>query len=172
MWFPCIHFAFMITFNILTSFLCNSTQNISSSVYIWLVYAHRSQLFSSCLPHTCSVCGGLIGCLSSLIVVFSYRYSASMYGTSFDLLVIRSACDFGLALRFMFEPYIGDKVCGYRTCYYNMFDDFMEQKDKNYCALPAALMEFLEISSEAWFLCLALEFSISLSDPFSTFKQR
>ena len=95
-----------------------------------------------------------------------------MYGTSFDLLVIRSACDFGLAIRFMFEPYIGDQVCGYRTCYYNGIDDFNSQQSQNQCAFPTAVMEFFEISSEAWFLCLALEFSISLSDPFSTFKQR
>ena len=121
---------------------------------------------------TSSVCGGLIGCLSSVIVLFSYRYSASMYGTSFDLLVIRSACDFGLALRFMFEPLIAERVCGYRTCYFNSFDDFSSQVNKHQCSFPTAVMEFFEISSEAWFLCLAFEFSISLSDPFSTFKQR
>ena len=119
-----------------------------------------------------SVCGGLIGCLSSVIVIFSYRYSSSMHGTSFDLLVIRSACDFGIAIRFLFEPYIGDQVCGYRTCYINGFDDLNTSEKIDNCAFPTAVMEFFEISSEAWFLCLALEFSISLSDPFSTFKQR
>ena len=38
--------------------------------------------------------------------------------------------------------------------------------------MPSALMEFFEMSSEAWFLCLAFELAISLSDPFSTFKSR
>lgn len=95
-----------------------------------------------------------------------------MYGTSFDLLVIRSFCDLGLALRFMFEPMISERVCGYRTCYFNDFDDFTKEKNYNECSFPTAVMEFFEISSEAWFLCLAFELSVSLSDPFSTFQTR
>lgn len=40
------------------------------------------------------------------------------------------------------------------------------------CGASAAMLEFFEIASEAWFLCLALDMLVSISNPFSTFKER
>ena len=46
-----------------------------------------------------------------------------------------------------------------------------EGYEKN-CGISAGILEFFEIASEAWFLCLSFDMLISISNPFSTFKER
>jgi hypothetical protein len=40
------------------------------------------------------------------------------------------------------------------------------------CHIAAGLLEFFEIASEAWFFCAAYELALTLTNPFSSFKQR
>ncbi len=40
------------------------------------------------------------------------------------------------------------------------------------CNAPAAILEFFEIASEAWFLCMAVDLAITLLNPFSPFRKR
>ena len=40
------------------------------------------------------------------------------------------------------------------------------------CGLPSAVLEFFEIASEGWFICLAVDLAITISNPFSSFKDR
>lgn len=40
------------------------------------------------------------------------------------------------------------------------------------CWAASAMLEFFELSSEAWFLCVAVDLAITVTDPFSSPKQR
>ena len=45
----------------------------------------------------------------------------SLRGTSFDLLILRSLCDLGLALKFIFDPYVSKQlICGHNECVYSV----------------------------------------------------
>jgi hypothetical protein len=51
--------------------------------------------------------------------------------------------------------------------------DYSQYDDKEHvCKIPSGFMEFFEIASEAWFLCLAWDLAVSVTNPFSTIKTR
>jgi hypothetical protein len=81
------------------------------------------------------------------------------------LLFYRTLCDFGIGFRFLISPLIDLKVCNSWHC-------DVEDIDQNSCAFSSAVLEFLEISSEAWFLCLLIDLVVTMTNPFSPFKKR
>lgn len=58
------------------------------------------------------------GMLLQSIILISYAYQPKLHGTSFELLMFRSICDAGLALRFILEPRIAYNICGAQECNY------------------------------------------------------
>jgi hypothetical protein len=110
--------------------------------------------------------GGLVGAFSSLIVMGDYLFSSGGKESSSTLLFFRAFCDLGVASRFIFYQSINKQVCNHRNCYVD------DKKYQDNCGLSAGYLEFFEMASEAWFLCLSFDMLISISNPFSTFKDR
>lgn len=44
--------------------------------------------------------------------------------------------------------------------------------DEALCGFPSAMFEFFSIASEAWFLCNGLDLYYSVTNPFSSLKNR
>jgi hypothetical protein len=53
------------------------------------------------------------------LIFINYYFNPHLSGTSFDLLFYRSIFDFGLALKFFFDPYVSYLVCGAYECFYD-----------------------------------------------------
>jgi hypothetical protein len=84
-------------------------------------------------------------------------------GSSRTLLVQRALCDFGIGLRFVLSPVLMKGVCGEETC--NIKSD---ADDEDNCTYAAGMLQFFEMASEAWFLCLAYDLAVTITNPFSS----
>jgi hypothetical protein len=79
----------------------------------------------------------------------------------------RALCDFGIGLRFVLSPIFMKEVCGSHTC--SIVLDF---EDEGKCGLSAGMLQFFEMASEAWFLCLAYDLAVTITNPFSSSASR
>ena len=110
------------------------------------------------------VAGGGFGALcSSIVLINIWLMRKKKQAATTSLLFWRSVCDFGIGLRFLTGIYWNNWQCGQNFC---------TLADKSHCWAPSGLLEFFELSSEAWFLCVAMDLAVSVTDPFSTPKAR
>eukprot|EP01038_Epipyxis_sp_PR26KG_P014040 gene14040-18831_t len=113
-----------------------------------------------------SVIGGALGCFYSLCVITTYHLSPKDVGVPpFAVLYWRSVCDLGLGIRFIFINAFNVYLCGSYEC-------VRSASDPTNCSLPSALLEFFTIASECWLLCNGLDLFFSITNPFSSFKER
>jgi hypothetical protein len=89
-----------------------------------------------------------------------------------SLLFFRALCDMGIGIRFVCNGYFNQALCGDSRCHID--DDEVGSNEDVFqnCAAPAGMIEFFELASEAWFFCLAFDLAVSITNPFSSFKQR
>ena len=114
-----------------------------------------------------SIVGGSLGSLSSLSVLLGITYSPpSQQNASSALLYWRAFCDLGLGLRFLCYYLQNLYVCNSAQCYITNSDGVYSDY-QNRCNLPSAILEFFEIASEGWFICLAIDLAVTISNPFS-----
>jgi hypothetical protein len=79
----------------------------------------------------------------------------------------------GVALRFLGDSYFNYRMCGQSNCILTEnIDDFSIIADQSGCTAASVMLEFFEMTSELWFLCIGLDLLYSLASPFSTFKSR
>lgn len=113
------------------------------------------------------ILGGIVGSLCSSYVIFQYYCHQEMRAPPMALLLWRSVCDLGLGLRFLLTPAFNMIVCGSPKCIVN---ENVSYSDEHNCAFGSAIFEFLEISGEVWFLCIAIDLLNTKTNPFSNFK--
>ena len=119
-----------------------------------------------------SIVGGCLGSVSSIIVILGVTYSPSnQQNASSALLYWRAICDLGLGLRFLCYYLQNLYVCNSAQCYIT-YPDGSRTDYQNRCNLPSAILEFFEIASEGWFICLAIDLAVTISNPFSSFNDR
>jgi hypothetical protein len=107
------------------------------------------------------------------VVLGDYVFYRDNQDPSSVLLIFRALSDFGLASRFIFYRQFNQDLCGGDSCYIfkNSTNDEYDNEDR--CGVSAGVLEFFEIASEAWFLCLSFDMYTSISNPFiSSFKMR
>jgi len=116
--------------------------------------------------------GGILGAVSSGVVLVSYLLHPSRRTPSMSLLSFRALCDMGIGFRFVFNGYFNQNLCGDSHC--DIDDDEVGGSDELYrnCSAPSGMIEFFELASEAWFFCLAFDLAVSITNPFSSFSQR
>lgn len=91
----------------------------------------------------------------------------------------------GIGLRFIFNFAVNFTICNSSHCSINgnvmfyvrfivmCFVDITDIKEaENKCGASAGALEFFEMASEAWFFCLAVDLAVSITNPFSSFKDR
>jgi hypothetical protein len=99
------------------------------------------------------------------------QYRSRTPSAATTLLFYRTICDIGLALRFICGPLVDLRMCGEVICDMQDLQSDSEAIERA-CNAPAAILEFFEIASEAWFLCMAIDLAITLMNPFSPFRKR
>jgi len=110
------------------------------------------------------VSGGAFGVFCSSVVLWSTLFLKKNQKTSSTYLLFwRSLCDFGIGVRFM---------TGIQWNYWQCGDEFCTLAQKQDCWAPSFILEFFELASEAWFLCVAMDLAVSVTDPFSSPKAR
>eukprot|EP00602_Paraphysomonas_sp_CaronLab_P002811 CAMPEP_0185026992 /NCGR_PEP_ID=MMETSP1103-20130426/11740_1 /TAXON_ID=36769 /ORGANISM="Paraphysomonas bandaiensis, Strain Caron Lab Isolate" /LENGTH=1008 /DNA_ID=CAMNT_0027560801 /DNA_START=160 /DNA_END=3186 /DNA_ORIENTATION=- len=116
--------------------------------------------------------GGVLGAVSSGVVLVSFLLHPSRRTPSMSLLSFRALCDMGIGFRFIFNSYFNQNLCGDSHC--DIDDDEVGSNDELYrnCSAPSGMIEFFELASEAWFFCLAFDLAVSITNPFSSFSQR
>lgn len=110
--------------------------------------------------------GGAVGIVSSSMVLLVYLANPQKRTSSMSLLFFRAICDMGIGFRFLFNFYVNRDVCHKNECHLNDIDEAGQ------CAFGSASLEFFELASEAWFFCLAVDLFVTITNPFSSFKQR
>jgi hypothetical protein len=100
-------------------------------------------------------------------VMYRYNTEPGLRDPATTLLYYRTLSDVLLGLRFLFRNIVDFYICGELTCRTSVL-----YERERFCALPAGLLEFAEIASEAWFLCAAVDVAIAVTNPFSSFKDR
>ena len=58
------------------------------------------------------------------------------------------------------------------SCSYGLYCIYILYADQSLCGFPSTLVEFFLISSEAWFFCSGVDLYITITNPFSSFKNR
>lgn len=48
----------------------------------------------------------------------------------------------------------------------------LDGEDEDQCRVPSMIMQFFQIASEAWLLCIAFDLCVAMSNPFSTLENR
>ena len=137
--------------------------------YVLLIFCSMVILFASEAKAVMyPVMGGVCGLLSSAYVMVAYLTGTpKCRGPPLALLFWRSFCDFGLSIRFVASHAFHILICGSSSC-----DITSPLSKERLCGAPSAMFEFFEMASEAWFLCIAVDLLISISNPFSSFKSR
>jgi hypothetical protein len=97
--------------------------------------------------------------------------------SSRSLLLYRALCDFGIGLRFVLSPIFMHQVCHNNSCSISINDDYYNDNDNDYdyeskCGISAGMLQFFEMASEAWFLCLAYDLAVTITNPFSSSADR
>lgn len=93
----------------------------------------------------------------------------------------------GIAIRFVLYSALNHEICGDDTChirdangkvcllllccFYCYIDD-RNRHDEESCNVASALLQFFEMASEMWFLCLSVDIFISVTNPLASFKKR
>eukprot|EP00606_Chrysophyceae_sp_TOSAG23-5_P000707 GSChrysophyteH2.ASY1.ANO1.47.1 assembled CDS len=113
------------------------------------------------------VAGGVVGFLCSAVVIVEYLRNQHYRGPPLALLFWRSVADFGLAVRFVATPGFNLLICDKEFCNFTLW----LSKERN-CLFASAMFEFFEISSEMWFLCVAIDLFLTMTRPFSKFEDR
>jgi hypothetical protein len=111
--------------------------------------------------------GGGLGVGGGGYVMYRYNTELGLRDPATTLLYYRALSDVLLGLRFLFRNIVDFYICGELTCRTSVL-----YERERFCALPAALLEFAQIASEAWFLCAAVDVAIAVTNPFSSFKDR
>jgi hypothetical protein len=44
--------------------------------------------------------------------------------------------------------------------------------DEKRCRVPSMIMQFLQIASEGWLLCIAFDLAVTITNPFSSLEKR
>jgi len=101
-------------------------------------------------PIVFAIAGGTIGFLSAAFVLTIYHVYPDELTPPLGLLYWRSWCDLLLGFRFMLS-----KAFVYES--------------KDLCGPASGLLEFAEISSEMWYLCVAVDLAHSFTNPFSRY---
>ena len=112
--------------------------------------------------------GGSVGFIGASHVLIQFLLYPKYAAQPMALLFWRSLADLGLATRFILTPAFNVQICGDYECRVDPADRSNEEK----CALASFMVQFFEICSEAWFLCIAIDLYLTMTDPFSTFKNR
>lgn len=100
------------------------------------------------------VAGGTVGVVSGLIIICWYLHLPSKDRAPHIVLILwRAVCDTAVAIRFL-------TVTKSNTAHGSS------------CGVQSFTLEFFEIGAELWFLCIALDLLYSVTNPFSTFKER
>ena len=113
------------------------------------------------------IAGGVVGFLCSAVVIVEYLRNQHYRGPPLALLFWRSVADFGLAVRFVATPGFNLLICDKEFCNFTLWLN----KERN-CLFASAMFEFFEISSEMWFLCVAIDLFLTMTRPFSKFEDR
>lgn len=99
-------------------------------------------------PIVFAIAGGSVGFFSAAFVLTIYHIYPEELTPPLGLLYWRSWCDLLLGFRFMLS---------YSFVYEN----------QSFCGPASGLIEFAEISSEMWYLCVAVDLAHSFTNPFS-----
>lgn len=130
-----------------------------------LIFNAETRVF----PHV----GGALGFISSLTVILAFYYNPKNNGPPLSLLYWHAFCDMGVALRFVGDAYFNYQMCGSSNCILTAnIDDFSVISNQSGCTAASVMLEFFEMTSELWFLCIGIDLLYSLASPFSTFKSR
>ena len=113
------------------------------------------------------VVSGAVGVFGGGYVLIRYNSDITIRSPGMTILYYRTICDVLLGCRFLCRNMVNIYMCGSFTC---SMDSLYARE--SLCALPAALLEFSMISSEAWFLCAAVDVAVAVTNPFSSFKTR
>jgi len=113
--------------------------------------------------------GGTIGAISALYVLIGFHLNPKEFKSSLQLLYWRSICDLGLAIRFLAAPGFNQAMCQKFVC---TLEDLKKHGHSEACQVSSAILEFFEISSEAWFLMIGLDLYFSINYPFFPLKTR
>lgn len=111
------------------------------------------------------IIGGIVGGVSALIVVIVFLLFPKERAPPLSLLFWRAFCDLGIAIRFIATPGFNDLICNETICY-------IQLSNQSSCWLSSTMLQFFEMSSEAWFFCIGLDLYFSIHYPFSSFKSR
>lgn len=119
-----------------------------------------------------------------IVVLFSYHLKHHRSVSIVTLLSYRTLCDVGIALRFMFNwvsnVYVcDDYICDVKgSCDYvhlldlNVFNTELSVADENKCRVASMIMQFFQIASEGWLLCIAFDLAVTITNPFSSLEKR
>jgi len=116
--------------------------------------------------------GGSLGAISACVVIIGITVTPEVeQNSSLILLYWRAICDMGLGVRFLTYHLWNLYTCGQFQCHIvNPDGSYTSYQDR--CNLPSAVLEFFELASEGWFICLAIDLAITISNPFSAFSDR
>ena len=147
--------------------------------YFSIEYGDKKYIYISCI-------GGVIGTLSSLLILYSFstlssparipneswiKYYASQIYKSL-LFPLQGLLHPPLAL--MYWRSFSDLLIGLRFIFIGL--QFNQFGSKNFmdiqCNIASGFLEFAQLSSEAWHFCLCLELLLSIRNPFTSFKSR
>ena len=112
------------------------------------------------------VVGGIMGFGCAAYVMISCLRSKDANTPHMVLLFWRCVADLGISIRFMATPGFNRLICGDWYC--NLLDGYSNSS----CSFSSAMLEFFQISSEAWFICVGVDLYLSITRPFSSFKSR
>eukprot|EP01035_Chromulina_nebulosa_P021947 gene21947-28415_t len=121
--------------------------------------------FTSSTDSDFLIAGGVVGTVSSILVLIGLMRHKEILGPHTSLLFWRSVCDLGLGLRFIATPGFNLLLCNAVQC-------TRSNANVNMCPLQSAICEFFSITTETWFLCNGVDLYVSITNPFSAFKDR
>ena len=104
-------------------------------------------------PIVFAIAGGSVGFFSAAFVLGVYHLYPEGLTPPLGLLYWRSWSDLLIGLRFMLT--------------YNL-----QPRDESLCGTAAGWLEFAEISSEMWYLCVAVDLAYSFTNPFSRYPYK
>eukprot|EP01036_Dinobryon_divergens_P024942 gene24943-33437_t len=138
------------------------------AVFCIIIVVYVILFGTNAADYTFLIAGGVIGFIASsrvLVAVIFGKSKQRLEGSFATMLFWRAICDICLALRFVATPWFDMALCNNISCN-------RETSDQSLCSFPSVLVEFFLISSEAWFFCSGVDLYISITNPFSSFKNR
>jgi hypothetical protein len=105
--------------------------------------------------------GGMVGVISSLIVMIATFFQPDRQPLLTDFLFWRAFCDFGVGIRMAFSRVLDKRFLG------NADPDVLNTSAAG-CSFPSAFLEFFIIAAQLWVFVLAADLIRSLKYPFSS----